>query len=104
MTILLKCCFRLLSVVSTRNWFVLIEGLASVENLKLCRSVGWHFLTRLKENRNIQVKGGSLQAVSQAGLCGGNGTVVWLKDFGQIKVFCVRAIDGTAEYWAASLK
>jgi putative transposase len=77
---------------------------ASVENLKLCRSLGWHFLTRLKENRKIRVSGGALQAVSQAGLTGGDGTIVWLKDFGEIKVFCVRATDGTAEYWATSLK
>jgi hypothetical protein len=77
---------------------------ASAENLKLIRSLGWHFLTRLKENRKIRVRGGSLQAVSQAGLCGGDGTIVWLKDFGEIKVFCVRATDGTAEYWATSLQ
>jgi putative transposase len=76
----------------------------SVENLKLCRSLGWHFLTRLKENRKIRVHGGSLQAVSKAGLCGGNGTLVWLKDFGEIKVFCVRATNDTAEYWATSVQ
>ncbi len=77
---------------------------ASVENLKLCRSLGWHFLTRLKSNRQIRVGGGSLQAVSEAGLCGGDGTIVWLKGFGQIKVFRVRATDGTSEYWATSLE
>lgn len=77
---------------------------ASVENLKLCRRLGWHFLTRLKENRKIRVSGGKLQAVSDAGLTGGDGTIVWLKDFGEIKVFCIRATDGTAEYWATSLR
>jgi hypothetical protein len=76
----------------------------SVENLKLCRSLSWHFLTRLKSNRQIRVGGGSLQAVSEAGLCGGDGTIVWLKGFGQIKVFRVRATDGTSEYWATSLE
>ena len=45
----------------------------------------------------------ALQAVSAAGLCGGDATVIWLKGFGEIKVFCVRATDGTAEYWATSL-
>ncbi len=75
----------------------------SIENLKLVRSLGWHFLTRLKSNRQIRVNQGSLQAVSEAGLCGGNGTIVWLKGFGEIKVFRVRATDSTAEYWATSL-
>jgi hypothetical protein len=76
---------------------------ASVENLKLVRSQGWHFLTRLKSNRQIRVGNGKLQAVSEAGLCGGNGTICWLKGFGEIKVFRVRATDGTSEYWATSL-
>ncbi|MEZ5427004.1 MAG: transposase [Pyrinomonadaceae bacterium] len=76
----------------------------SIENLKLVRSFGWHFLTRLKANRQIRVAGGKLQAVSEAGLCGGNGTLVWLKGFGEIKVFRVRTTDGGSEYWATSLK
>lgn len=75
---------------------------ASIENLKLVRSLGWHFLTRLKSNRQIRLSGGALEAVSEAGLCGG--TVVWLKGFGTIKVFRVRAIDGTSEYWATSIE
>ncbi len=76
---------------------------SSVENLKLIRSLGWHFLTRLKSNRQIRVKQGSLQAVAEAGLCGGNGTLVWLKGFGEIKVFRVRGTDDASEYWATSL-
>ncbi|MCY7348164.1 MAG: transposase [Pyrinomonadaceae bacterium] len=75
----------------------------SVENLKLCRALGWHFLTRLKANRQIRVATGKLQAVAEAGLCGGDGTICWLKGFGEIKVFRVRATDGTSEYWATSL-
>lgn len=77
---------------------------ASTENLKLCRSVGWHFLTRLKSNRRVRVCGGKLQAVSEAGLTGGDGTICWLKDFGEVKIFCVRATDGTAEYWATDAR
>lgn len=76
----------------------------SIENLKLVRSLGWHFLTRLKANRQIRVGGSKLQAVAQAGLCGGDGTIVWLKGFGEIKVFRIFATDGTAEYWATSLQ
>ena len=77
---------------------------SSVENLKLVRSLGWHFLTRLKANRQIRINQSRLQAVSEAGLTGGDGTVCWLKGFGRIKVFRVRATDGTSEYWATSLE
>jgi len=76
----------------------------SVENLKLCRSLGWHFLTRLKANRQIRVANSNLQAVSDAGLCGGDGTVCWLKGFGEIKAFRVCATDGTKDFWATSLR
>jgi hypothetical protein len=37
-------------------------------------------------------------------LCGGNGTICWLKDFGEVKIFRIFATDGTAEYWATSLR
>jgi len=77
---------------------------SSVDNLKLCRSLGWHFLTRLKANRQIRVSGGSLQAVSEAGLTGGDGTILWLKGFGEIRVFRVRATDDASEYWATNLR
>ncbi len=76
----------------------------SIENLKLVRSLGWHFLIRIKANRQINVSRSGLQAVSEAGLCGGDGTLVWLKGFGEIKVFRVGATNGTAEYWATSLE
>ncbi|MCA1640329.1 MAG: transposase [Acidobacteria bacterium] len=76
----------------------------SVENLKLVRSLNWHFLTRLKSNRQVNVSRSGLQAVSNAGLCGGGGTLLWLKGFGEIKVFCVCATDGAAEYWATSVE
>jgi hypothetical protein len=77
---------------------------ASIDNLKLVRSLSWHFLTRLKANRQIRVSGGKLQAVADAGLTGGDGTLLWLKGFGEIKVFRVRAIDAAPEYWATSLE
>lgn len=77
---------------------------ASVANLKLCRALSWHFLTRLKSNRRIRVAGGKLEPVTEAGLTGGNGTVCWLKDFGEVKVFRLFATNGVAEYWATSLR
>jgi hypothetical protein len=86
------------SLVCFDSWY------ASIDNLKLVRSLNWHFLTRLKANRRIRVGGGSLQAISGAGLAGGDGTLLWLKGFGEIRVFRVRATDGTSEYWATSLR
>jgi len=76
---------------------------ASVENLKLCRALGWHFLTRLKANRQIRFGSGKLQPVAEAGLGGGDGTIAWLKGFGEIKVLRVRAEGGASQYWASSL-
>ena len=84
-------------VVCFDSWY------ASIDNLKLVRSVGWHFLTRLKSNRQIRVHQGKLQAVSEAGLGGGDGTICWLKGFGEIKVLRVRATDGASQYRATSL-
>ena len=75
----------------------------SIENLKLVGSLGWRFLTRSKSNRQIKVNRSGLKAVSKAGLCGG-GRIVWLKGFGEIKMFRVCATDGAAEYWATSLE
>ena len=77
---------------------------ASVDNLKLVRSLGWHFLTRLKSNRQINVNRSGRQAIAAAGLCGGDGTICWLTGFGEVKVFRVRATDGASEYWATSLR
>ena len=75
----------------------------SIENLKLVRALGWHFLTRLKSNRQINVNRAGLQAVGSATLEGG-GQLVWLKGFGEVKVFRVIATDGTAEHWATNLE
>jgi hypothetical protein len=75
----------------------------SIENLKLVRALGWHFLTRLKSNRQINVNRAGLQAVGSATLEGA-GQLVWLKGFGEVKVFRVIATDGTAEHWATSLE
>lgn len=76
----------------------------SIDNLKLVRAYGWHFLTRLKSNRQININQTGRQAVSAAEFPVADGQIVWLKGFGQIKVFRVRATDGTAEHWATSLE
>ena len=74
---------------------------ASIDNLKLVRGLGWHFLTRLKANRQVNPERTGLQAVSEIAIPDA-GRVVWLKGFGLIKVFRNIATDGTAQHWASS--
>jgi len=75
---------------------------SSIDNLKLVRGLGWHFLTRLKANRQVNPDREGLQAVSQIEIRDA-GRVVWLKGFGLVKVFRIAATNGGAEHWASSL-
>ena len=76
MLLRLSSAVLILQLVCFDSWY------GSIENLKLVRSFGWHFLTRLKANRQIRRQsGGILQAVSEAGLCGGDGTIVLAQRF-----------------------
>ncbi len=54
------------------------------------------------QSKSADQSQGKLQAVSDAGLTGGDGTLLWLKGFGEIKVFRVRVTDDASEYWATS--
>lgn len=72
---------------------------SGVDNLKLLRSFGWRWLTRLKCNRSVRLDRGPPQAVQHAAISAG-GTVVWLVGYGLVKVFRIVAKDGDTEYWA----
>jgi hypothetical protein len=74
---------------------------SSLDNLKLVRGLGWHFLTRLKANRQVNPQGTGLKAVSEIEI-GESGAVVWLKGFGQIKVFRLIDTNGSAQHWATN--
>lgn len=74
---------------------------SSLDNLKLIRGLGWHFLTRLKGNRQVNPEGKGLRAVSEIEI-DESGSVVWLKGFGQIKVFRLIDKNGNAEHWATN--
>ena len=63
---------------------------SALENLKLCRALGWHFLTRLKSNRKVNPDKEGLQPISEI-FISATGRVVWLQGFGLIKVF--RIVD-----------
>jgi DDE superfamily endonuclease len=70
-----------------------------LDNLKLLRSFGWRWLTRLKSNRSVRLEQGPPLPVRDAPLSAA-GTVVWLVGYGLVKVFRIVAPDGDTEYWA----
>ena len=74
---------------------------ASLENLKLVRSFGWHFLTRLKSNRLVNPDGSGPRPLASADICAA-GTVIHLTGFGVVKVFRLVAPDGDTEHWATN--
>lgn len=83
------------SIVCFDSWY------SALDNLKLIRGLGWHFLTRLKANRQVNPEGKGLKAVSEIEI-DESGTLVWLKGFGQIKVFRLIDKHGNAEHWATN--
>lgn len=84
-------------IVCFDSWY------SSLENLKLVRGLGWHFLTRLKENRLVNSDREGLREISEISIPAFVGRVVWLKGFGLIRVFRTVAKDGSAEHWATNL-
>lgn len=77
------------------SWF------ASLENLKLIRSLGWTWLTRLKSNRKVRVNQAAAQAISTVEIPQ-QGLVVHLPGYGLIRVFRSVATNGDVDYWASS--
>lgn len=82
-------------LVAFDSWY------ASLANLKLLRSYGWHWLTQLKSNRQVSVDGSGNRAISEL-LIPLSGLVVHLKGYGWVQVFRTVGTDGDAEYWATS--
>jgi putative transposase len=82
--------------------YVCFDGwYSSLENLKLIRSFGWQWLTRLKANRLVNPDGAGNRALADCAIRNG-GTRVHLKGYGFILVFRVDTPDGDTEYWATS--
>lgn len=74
---------------------------SGIDNLKIIRSFGWIWLTRLKENRQVNPDRSGNRAVREVDIAE-SGTVVHLKEYGLIKVFKTVATDGDVEYWATN--
>jgi len=76
---------------------------SSLDNLKLVRHCGWHWLTRLKSNRLVNPGRPEDKPRALAGVAvAATGTVLWLPGFGQVKVFGIVAPDGSTDHWATS--
>jgi hypothetical protein len=72
---------------------------ATLDNLKLLRSFGWRWLTRLQANRRVNLDRTGLRPIDHVPIAPA-GTVVHLEGFGLVKVFLIVAKDGDREYWA----
>lgn len=75
---------------------------SSLENLKTVRGFGWHWLTRLKSNRQVNPDGSGNRALRACAIAE-DGTVVHLKGYGMIQVFRIDTPDGDTEYWATDV-
>lgn len=77
------------------NWY------ASLKNLKHLKKIGWNWLTRLRGDRLVNLNHQGLRPLSQTEISA-DGTVVWLKGYGLIRVFKIAAHEGGIEYWASN--
>ena len=82
-------------LVAFDSWYT------SLENLKLVRTFGWHWLTQLKKNRLLSLDRSGDRPVSEW-LISSHGQKMHLKGYGWVKVFKTVAKDGSYEYWATS--
>jgi hypothetical protein len=83
-------------LVAFDSWY------SSLENLKTVRGFGWHWLTRLKGNRQVNPDGQGNRALAACAIAP-DGTVMHLKGYGMIQVFRIDTPDGDMEYWATDL-
>jgi hypothetical protein len=70
-------------------------------NLKLLRSLQWHWLTQLKRNRAVSIDRTGNRTIRDI-LIPVQGLRVHLKGYGWIEVFRTVGTNGDAAYWATS--
>lgn len=75
---------------------------SSMQNLKRLRKMNWHFLTRLKSNRQVKHGLSFYKAVSEVDVPE-EGCEVHLRGYGQVKLFKVTHIEKEPEFWATDL-
>jgi putative transposase len=74
---------------------------AGLDNLKHLRREGFHFLARLKSNRQVNPDRSGLVEVSTLSVPP-EGRVVQLRGFGLVRLFCKRDSQGEAQHWATN--
>ena len=84
------------AMVAFDGWY------SSLENLKLLRTLDWHWLTRLKANRQVSLRPGLHQAVSELDIPA-SGLEVHLRGYGLVRVFRTVDPNGNAQHWATDL-
>jgi putative transposase len=82
-------------VVMFDSWY------ASLANLKQLRSQHWHWLCRLKSNRQVDPDNTGNRAIAELDIPN-TGLQVHLKGYGFIKVFRTVTPHGDAQHWATS--
>jgi hypothetical protein len=82
--------------------YVCFDGwYSALGNLKLIRTLGWQWLTRLNPNRLVNPDGSGNRPLTEC-VIREAGTRVHLKGYGFILVFRIATPDGDTEYWATS--
>ena len=82
--------------------YVCFDGwYSALDNLKLIRTLGWQWLTRLKHNRLVNPDGTGNRPLAEC-VIRAAGTRLHLKGYGFILVFRIDTPDGDTEYWATS--
>ncbi len=76
---------------------------SGLPNLKLLRSLNWHWhwLVKLKSNREAGIDRSGNRVISEI-FISVQGRLVHLKGYGWVKVFRTVGTNGDAEYWATS--
>lgn len=97
-----ECFQEMLTIAKDRGFHPLMvcfdSWYASIGNLKLVRFFDWHFLTRLKSNRQVNPDRAGNVAVSTLSPPV-SGQVVHLKEFGFVRLFRTVAPNGDGQYW-----
>ena len=73
-----------------------------IGNLELLRDLHWHWLTRLKKNRLVNPDCTYNRQIHEMEIPP-SGSIVHLKEYGMIKVFCIIPRDNQKEFWATDV-
>ena len=82
----------------TPRYVCFVSWYSSKENLKAVRSHGWHFLTQVRSNRNVNLDRTGNKPIADQPIAA-TGTIVHVEGFGLVKAFRIVAPNGDTEHW-----